>query len=108
MPGLATIGTALIPAIAAGLQLTASAVKKVEDTAEVNQYIDLGVLQTRLFDAEKHDDAYKEVYQKAQMYIARKGIVPAVYWYDEQKGQGAPTIAVPVSLLFDLLNAAMR
>lgn len=105
MPGIAELA---LPVLAGALQIGASVLKKKDAADEVNQYIDLATVQNNLFDPEKHDDAYRAMYATAQEIIARKQIVPAVYWRDEATGKGAPTIAIPVSLLFDLLNAAMR
>ena len=97
-----SIMTAAIPAISAALQLTASAVKSSQDATAINQYIDLAAVQRKLFDPEQHDDAYQQLYQAIQATVARKEIIPSVYY------EGQATMALPVSTIFDLLNAAMK
>jgi hypothetical protein len=83
-------------------------VKKMDAANAVNLFTDRAQAFTDLFDPKKHDEAYRTIYADIQGVCARKGITPAVYWYDEEKKAGAPCISIPIGSLIDLLDAASR
>ena len=83
-------------------------VKKVEAADAVNLFTDRAQVFADLFVPEKHDDAYRRLYTDIQATCARKGITPAVYWYDNDKKEGAPCISIPIGNLIDLMDAATK
>ena len=99
---------ALMPAVSAGLQLAAAGVKKVDDANEINQYIDRAGTFNDLFDPDKRETAYAKLYAEMQSLIARKGVTPSAYWWDEKKGEGSPCISIPIATLKEIMDAATR
>ena len=99
---------AILTAINQAEQLAQVVVKKMDAASEVNVFTDRAQAFADLFDSAKHDEAYRKVYADIQGVCARKGISPAVYWWDEAKQQGSPCISIPVGNLIDLLDAASR
>lgn len=102
------IMSALVPAVSAGLQLAAAGVKKSQETSEVNVYIDRAKLFNNLFDPEKAEKAYASIYQEILTLLAKKGITPSVYWWDEKEQKGAPCIKIPVATLKELMDVATK
>ena len=97
---------ALLPVVSAGLTLAAAGVKKAAENKEVNIYIDRAKLFNDLFDPEKAEAAYGALYQEILTILAKKGITPSVYWWDENEKKGAPCISIPIATLKELLDAA--
>lgn len=100
------IMAALVPAVSAGLQLAAAGVKKSQETGEVNTYIDRAKVFNDLFDPEKAEKAYGVLYQEILTILAKKGITPSVYWWDEKIDRGAPCIRIPIATLKELMDAS--
>lgn len=96
------ISEAVIPAISAGLQLAAFAAKKSTEAGEINTYIDRAARVHELFDPEKRDEAYRQLFAEIQMLCAKRGITPTTYY------EGAPCINIPLANLIELLDAATR
>ena len=97
---------ALLPVVSAGLTLAAAGVKKAAENKEVNIYIDRAKLFNDLFDSEKAEVAYGLLYQEILTILAKKGISPSIYWWDEKEGKGAPCISIPIATLKELMDAA--
>ena len=96
------ITTALVPALLGAVSLISGAVKKSNEVAEINVYIDRAKWVNQLFDVDKREDAYRALYTDMQTLCAKKGITPAVYW------EGAPCINVPLATLVQLMDCASR
>lgn len=101
---------ALAPAASAALQLAAAGVKKSQDAAEVNVYIDRSKLFDQLFDkeSEKAEQAWGKLMAEIFRVLATKGITPSVPWYDEPTKTGAPCVRIPVATVREMLDAATR
>jgi len=97
---------ALLPVVSAGLTLAAAGVKKAGEVKEVNTYIDRAKLFNDLFDPEKAEKAYGALYQEILTILAKKGITPSVYWWDEKEQRGAPCIRIPIATLKELMDAS--
>lgn len=94
------ISTAIMPAISAGLQLAAFAAKKTSEAGEINTYINRAARVHELFDPEKRDEAYRQLFAEMQTLCAKRGITPTVYY------EGAPCINIPLATLVELMDAA--
>jgi len=97
---------AILPAVSAGLTLAAAGVKKSQEAGEINVYIDRARIFNDLFDPEKAEKAYGALYQEILTILARKGITPSIYWWNEKEQQGAPCIRIPIATLKELMDAS--
>lgn len=96
------INAAIVPALSAGLQLAAFAAKKSTEAGEINTYIDRSARVHDLFDPEKRDEAYRQLFAEMQALCAKKGITPTAYY------EGAPCINIPLATIVELMDAATR
>lgn len=96
------VTTALVPALLGAVSLIGGIVKKGNEVAEINVYVDRAKWVNQLFDVDKREDAYRALYTDMQTLCAKKGITPHVYW------EGAPCINVPLATLVQLMDSASR
>lgn len=96
------ITTALVPALLGAVSLIGGIVKKSNEVAEINVYVDRAKWVNQLFEADKREDAYRALYTDMQTLCAKKGITPSVYY------EGAPCINVPLATLVQLMDCAGR
>ena len=96
------VTTALVPALLGAVSLIGGIVKKSNEVAEINVYVDRAKYVNQLFDADKREDAYRALYTDMQTLCAKKGITPSVYY------EGAPCINIPLATLVQLMDSASR
>lgn len=96
------ISGAIVPALSAGLQLAAFAAKHTSEAGEINTYIDRAARVHELFDPEKRDEAYRQLFAEMQTLCAKRGITPTVYY------EGAPCLNIPLATLVELMDAATK
>ena len=96
------VTTALVPALLGAVSLIGGIVKKSNEVAEINVYVDRAKYVNQLFDADKREDAYRALYTDMQTLCAKKGITPSIYY------EGAPCINIPLATLVQLMDSASR
>ena len=96
------VTTALVPALLGAVSLIGGIVKKSNEVAEINVYVDRAKWVNQLFDADKREDGDRALYTDMQTLCAKKGITPSVYY------EGAPCINIPLATLVQLMDSASR